>query len=122
MLTDLGRRTLGHLPVWAEDEDALVEAEGGPEASIRSYDLPSFTARLAEDPFTPDLGETEVATVLNTLCEAGLATVDEESGHYRMTQAGFDALHAPREDYEGEPGAVFMDLAPAVAKASAIGG
>jgi len=48
-LSEFWRRVLGHLPVYAEDEAAHIEAEGGRDVSIRAYSLPDFTARLAED-------------------------------------------------------------------------
>lgn len=118
-LTDLGRRTLGKLPVWAKDEDAHVEAEGGPEVSIRSYTLPEFTVRCAEDPaIQPALSEAQVQVTLEALAAKGLA-VERKDG-WKMTKAGFDALHAPLdEDEEQTPGAVTVGLHPAVAEADA---
>jgi hypothetical protein len=108
-LSKLGRRVLAHLPAWAEDEAAHVEAEGGPEVSVRSYTRAEFTIRLAEDEcIQPKLTSADVDVALAALAEQGLA---EERDGWRMTQAGFDALHAPAD--EGEPGAVFLDLKPA---------
>jgi hypothetical protein len=119
MLSDLGRRVLGHLPVWAKNEKALIKAEGGAKESVRSYNLQQLTERLLEDPHTADMSEDQVLVCLEPLVEHGLAEVDKD-GNYRMTQAGFDALHAPRDDAEEQvPGEVFLDLAPAQATATA---
>lgn len=119
MLTDLGRRVLGHLPVYAEDEEAHIEAEGGPELSIRSYTLEKFTARLAEDESSPDMDEGHVLDALTGLADSGLCGEDE-SGGWRMTKGGLDALLAPSE-IDQVPGAVLVDVNPAQAKANAIG-
>jgi len=124
-LLNHGRRVLAHLPDWADDEAAHVEAEGGPEKSIRSYDLATFTDRLAEDIFTrvaPDgvarpLTEPEVKLSLDGLIAAGLAS--EQDGQYQMTQAGRDALIAPAEEEDQVPGAVVLELAPARVTADA---
>lgn len=112
MLTELGRRVLVHLPVWAEDEDAHIAAEGGPGQSVRSYNLESFTRRLAEDTNVhPPQTELDNEQTLEALVAAGLAekTPDEQ---WRMTKAGYDAIHAPREDVEQVPGEIFLDLQP----------
>lgn len=118
-LTDHGRRVLAHLPIWVEDETAHVDAEGGPDISIRSYNLQDFAARLAEDPFTlvePD-GERRPLTVdeceqsLDALVTAKLAT--KKNGEYRMTRRGRDALQAPVDQAQQTPGAVIVDVAPA---------
>jgi hypothetical protein len=110
-LTDLGRRVLAHLPIWVEDEDAHVALEGGPENSIRSYTLPDFTARLAEDPFTPPMDEEQVLTALEGLKAAGLASAS--GGKWRMLKRGHAALTAAPEPADQEPGAVVIDVAPA---------
>jgi hypothetical protein len=117
-LTDLGRRTLSKLPVYAKDEAAHVEAEGGPDVSVRSYTLAEFTVRCAEDPaIQPPLSEAQVHVTLEALAAKGLA-VERKDG-WKMTKAGFDALHAPVEDEEQTPGAVTVGLHPAVAEADA---
>jgi len=125
VLTKLGRNILTRLPVWAEEEDAHVEAEGGPENSVRSYTLSEFYAERVADaqtlpPMTPQ--QTEVA--LDALVDAGYASKDDE-GRYRMTEAGFEAIHEPEPDSgltaEGEPGAVFLDLKPATLNSGAKG-
>lgn len=112
-LTELGRRVLGHLPPWAADEDALIEAEGGPDVSIRSYTLAELTARLAEDPsINPPLDEGGVQLALEGLHAAGLAGRRGEG--WRMNKAGLEALEAPVESAE-PPGAVLVELHPAKA-------
>lgn len=124
-LTELGRRVLGHLPVWAKNEKAHVKAEGGPKNSIRSYGLADFTVRLAEDPeavvtdeagVTRHMTEAEVEQTLQALADTGLASSDDE-GQWRMTEAGYDALVTPQQRPDQTPGAVTMNLHPAKAKA-----
>jgi hypothetical protein len=119
-LTDLGRRVVAHLPVWTSDEKALVEAEGGPDVSIRSYALAEFAERLGEDASTPTLSEAEVLVSLKALSDAGLAK--EVSGKWKMTKLGYEALVAPVEEQPQAPGEVVVGLNPAEADASAIGG
>lgn len=118
-LTDLGRRVLGHLPVWAANETAFVKAEGGPDASIRSYTLADFTARLAEDAsVAPSLAEASVLESLQALEAVGVASADGEQ--WRMTQLGYEALVAPVEDEAQVPGAVVIDLNVATAASGAV--
>lgn len=119
-LTELGRRVLGHLPDWAADEKAHVESEGGPEISIRSYNLADFTARLAEDPcVSPSLDEAQCETCLDALVASGLAST--KGGKWRMTKAGFELLTGPENKPEQVPGEVLVEVHPAVAKATAKG-
>ena len=94
-LSDTARRVLGHLPVWAEDEDAFQQAEidAGAAESIRSYDLSGFTARLAQDRSTPDMDEAQVLSLLEGLAAQGLAA--EDNGAWSMTQAGYELLTGP---------------------------
>jgi hypothetical protein len=128
-LTLLGRRVLGHLPVWVENENAHVKAEGGPDVSVRSYSLADFTVRLAEDPntfvkdddgLTRPLAEAECGMSLQGLANSGLA--EETDDQWRMTQLGFEAITAPDEPEDQVPGAVVVDLSPAVADSKAFGG
>jgi hypothetical protein len=122
-LTALGRRVLAHLPDWAEDEAAFVEMEGGPEVSIRSYDLPTFTARLAEDIHTRiddpprPLTEDECKTMLDGLVTAKLAS--HRGGQWRMTKHGRESLIAPEGKEDQVLGPVVLDLAPAQATTDA---
>lgn len=119
-LTDLGRRVLAHLPVWAADEKALVESEGGAAVSIRAYTLAEFTARLDEDASTPATSEADVLVSLGALADAGLAK--EVSGAWNMTKLGYEALVAPVDGEAQEPGDVIVAVNPAQADAAAIGG
>jgi hypothetical protein len=127
-LTLLGRRVLGHLPVWAENEKAHIKAEGGPEVSIRSYSLADFTVRLAEDPstfilddhgVTRSLTEAECGVSLEALAHQGLA--EEIDGQWRMTQLGFEALTAHEEPESNAPSEVVVPLNPAIAQSEALG-
>jgi hypothetical protein len=123
-LTDHGRRVLAHLPIWVEDEEAHVALEGGAGVSVRSYSLPDFARRLAEDPYTtvsPDgvprpLTEAECKLSLDGLVSSGLASFD---GEYRMTREGREALEAPAPVEGQVPGSVTVDVAPAVGFAEA---
>lgn len=121
MLTPLGRRILANLPVWTADEDALLAEEG--EGAIRSYTLAKFTTdRIGEDPAAPNMTEAQVEASLVDLQGAGLCQEDEEGG-WRMTEAGFEALHEQLpQPTDVEPGAVLMELHPAQADANSIGG
>lgn len=120
-LTKHGRRVLGHLPVWAEDEDAHVaaetEANGGSE---RAYNLSAFAERLAEDPEIAvtstkrSMTEAETQVSLDGLVADGLAELTPEG--YRMTQLGYESIVAPVEDLEQVPGAVTVKMHPVVAK------
>lgn len=142
-LSKLGRRFLAHVPVWAADEDAFVAAEGGPEVSVRSYTLPEFTARLAEDPdshVTYDFdGHARKLPHNEEGCQVGLEALvadglikrseidvevpsEEETAepttvvvvrYGPMTKAGLDLLLAPDEDEDQTPGAVFINTHPA---------
>jgi hypothetical protein len=118
-LTNIERRVLAHLPVWHADEAWLVENEGGPDVSIRSYSLPDFTARLAQDASTKvqgrSLTEAECLQTLQVLASRGFA---EERDGWRMTQAGFETLTGPSEAEDQVPGPVQVDLNPAVAESS----
>jgi hypothetical protein len=117
VLTDLGRRVLAHLPVWSANEKQLIKDEGGADVSVRSYTLPEFTERLAEDAsLNPPLTEAAVLESLAGLQAAGLASVDGED--WRMTQLGYEALVAPVEEEAQNPGAVVVDLNPAVQEGS----
>lgn len=111
-LTELGRRVLGHLPVWVEDEAARIEAQGGPEHAVCSYTPSELTDRLAEDPsIVPALAEDEVATALSGLASQGLASQSAED--WRMTELGLEALTNPAERPHEKPGAVTLELHPA---------
>lgn len=115
-LTDLGRRVLGHLPAWASDEPALIEAEGGVHVSIRSYDLATFTARIAEDQsIDPPLSEDAVLATLEALKQNGLAS--DSLGKWKMLKLGFAALTDEAENETQAPGAVVVELNPAVGTA-----
>lgn len=119
-LTELGRRVLGHLPVWAEDEDAHVKMEGGPEVSIRSYPLEDLTGRLAEDPcIDPPLSQDDVASALAGLSGEKLAKSTADG--WRMTKQGFEAITGPQEKPGQVPGAVVVETHPAVVEANAKG-
>jgi hypothetical protein len=112
-LTDLGRRVLGHLPAWASDEPTLIEAEGGVHVSIRGYDLATFTTRLAEDQsIDPPLNEDGVLSTLEALKQNGLAS--DSSGKWKMLKLGFAALTDEAENEAQSPGAVVVELNPAV--------
>lgn len=128
MLTRLERCVLAHLPVWAADEATLIakeEAEGG--VSERRFDLPTFTARVAEDPSAvakdPASGELrhpnldEMGVLLEQQVERGFAARDDfEDGKWgwRMTEAGLAELVAPVEHAEDLPsGPAMIDLHPA---------
>lgn len=107
-LTELGRRVLGSLPAWAEDEKAVVEAEGGPEFTVRSHTLEELTAELALNPFA-QFGENgtmtadEVQVALDDLQRVGfvefidgahtIAGVQHENA-WRMTKLGFETITA----------------------------
>lgn len=118
VLTDLGRRVLAHLPVWSANEKKLLSEEGGADVSVRSYTLPEFTERLAEDAsLAPSLTEAATLESLTALQAAGLASVDGED--WRMTELGYEALVAPVEEETQEPGAVVVDLNPAVQETGA---
>lgn len=108
-LSYVGRRVLAHLPVWHADEPWLIEQEGGPEVSIRSYSLPELTARLLEDESTPDMDEGQVGLVLSELAKAGLC---EDRDGWRMTEAGYEALVDPTPPQDQEPGPAFLHLNP----------
>lgn len=128
-LTNIERRVLGHVPVWAEDEAWHVENEGGPDVSIRFYSLPDFTVRLAEDASTehPERGgpltEQECYQVLEHLASRGfLEPVVDCPGAYRMTQAGFEELTGPEKAPEQLPGPVEVPLNPAHVDSEATAG
>lgn len=145
VLTELERRVLGHLPAWAEDEEAHVEMEGGPRreedgamaGSIRAYAIDEFTVRLAEDPCAVGVDATgavrhlrapEVAGQLEALVERGLAERDDlevDEGQllarWRMTQAGFEAITGPEKKPDQIPGPVEVETHPGKATAAAKG-
>lgn len=128
-LTELGRRVLSHLPDWAEDEEAFVRMEGGPENTIRSFTLPEMTLRVAEDIYTrvndPQTGQprplntTEMQLTLDALVAEELAY--ETGGRYYMTQLGFESLTGPEGKADQVPGKVVVDLAPGKISSDAIG-
>jgi hypothetical protein len=126
-LTALGRRVLAHLPVWSSDEPALIKAEGGPENSVRSYSLPAFTERLAEDRSTVVVEDDEKRPLTEAECEAALRALADQglasdaTGEWRMLKAGFEALHAPIEPDGVVPGPVVVQANPAHTKSHAIG-
>jgi hypothetical protein len=106
-LTEQERRVLGHLPVWAEDEAAFIQAEldGGAAESIRSHTVLELVARLVADKASPARSEEQVAMTLDHLHEAGL--VAEADGQWRMTEAGLTALTEPwLAEHEQTPGPV----------------
>ncbi len=120
-LTELGRRVLGHLPAWAADEKAHVAMEGGPEISIRSYNLADFTVRLAEDrTVSPSLSEIECEQSLNALVDAGLAARNK-AGEWRMTKAGFELLTGAENKPDQQPGTVLVETHPAVMQSDSKG-
>jgi hypothetical protein len=128
-LTDIERRVLGHVPVWAEDEAWHVENEGGPDVSIRFYSLSDFTARLAEDASTqhPERGgpltEDECLQVLAHLAQRGFVEPVADAPHaFRMTQAGFEELTGPEKAPEQLPGPVQVDVNPAHVDSQALAG
>lgn len=110
-LSYVGRRVLAHLPAWVEDEKAHVEAEGGPDVSVRSYTVAELTERLLEDHGTPDMTEAEVERVLEELSESGLC-VERKGGHWRMTKQGFEALTDPTPPENQTPGPAVLELHP----------
>jgi hypothetical protein len=120
ILSNIERRVLAHLPAWAADEAAHVAEEGGPEVSVRSYSLPAFTLRLAEDPGTKvdgrSLDEAECLRTLQVLASRGFA---EDREGWRMTQAGFEALTGPSEESDQVPAPVDVALHPAQQDSSA---
>lgn len=127
-LTGIGRRVLGHLPVWAEDEAAHIEAEGGPrrvnpetgreEGSIRSYSLEEMVVRMAEDQSSPAMSAEWLQGALEDLEKSGFAFRTDD-GRWRMSRSGFDALHAPAPEAGQVPGPVTVPLNPAVAESAA---
>ena len=107
---DTERRVLGHLPVWAADEDAHIQAEldGGAAESIRSYTVGELTARLLGDGSIPPRSEDQVQTFLDGLAEKGFA--DGTDG-WRMTEAGLAALSEPAlGEHEQTPGPVQIGI------------
>lgn len=116
-LNDLERKIVGHLPVWAADEEAHVEAEGGPDASVRCYTLVQLHERLLEDvSIQPPLELGALAVALAELVRMGLVSRDgtgDEPATFRMTEQGFGALHAPVEEQDQVVGAVTIALNPA---------
>lgn len=116
-LTELGRRVLGHLPVWAEDEAKLVEAEGGAGHSVRSYTVEEMVQRLIEDPSVEELNADAVQVLLEALHANGWAS--QKNGEWRMLKAGLAALTAATDDAEPE-GAVSVELHPAVHDSNAV--
>ena len=131
-LTELDRRVLGHLPAWAADEKAHIKMEGGPQFSIRTYNLTDFTERLGEDPNAVGVdangdvrhaSEPEVAALLGQLVERGLAERDDagDEQRWRMTEAGFEAITGPEKKPDQIPGPIEVPLNPAVAEATAKG-
>jgi hypothetical protein len=106
--SDVERRVLGHLPVWAADEEAFRAAEG--EGSIRAYSLQDFTARLAQDPCIPQRSEEQVQAFLSNLAAKGLAS--EIEGSWSMTEAGLKALQDTPglSEHEQTPGPVQVGL------------
>lgn len=131
-LSYVGRRVLAHLPVWAEDEAALIEAEGGPEKSVRSYTLEELTDRLLKDGATPDMDAAKVSEILDELSAAGLCETEQrevppaEEGEapsevpaWRMTQVGLEVLVDPTPPENQTPGPAFLDLQPAQIMSSA---
>jgi hypothetical protein len=109
--SDTERRVLGHLPVWAADEEAFIRAEldGGAKESVRSYSVGELTARLLGDRSIPGRTEDQVAAFLGGLRERGLA--EETDGRWKMTEAGLDALGAPAlADHEQTPGPVQIGI------------
>lgn len=112
-LSYVGRRVLAHLPVWAADEAAHVEAEGGPEQSIRAYSLEALHERLAEDQATPDMEGEQLVRIIDELAAQGLCEPSPDG--FRMTQKGFEVLTDPTEP-EGQSqniGSAFVELHPA---------
>lgn len=106
--SDVERRVLGHLPVWTADEDAFRAEEG--EGTIRAYNLPDFTVRLAQDPCIPQRSEEQVQAFLSNLAAKGLAS--ESEGSWSMTEAGLNALmDVPGlSEHEQTPGPVQVGL------------
>ena len=118
-LSYVGRRVLAHLPVWAEDEAAHIEAEGGVENSIRAYSLAALTVRLGEDQSCPRLDEAALEQQLREL--AGVNFCVEAEDGWRMTQAGFEFLTDPTEkgDPNREPEPAIVNLNPSVHESTA---
>lgn len=115
-LNDLERKIVGHLPVWAADEQAHVEAEGGPENSVRCYTLQELHERLLEDvSIRPPLSAEGLALALGELARMGLVSRDGSGVRptFRMTEAGFEALHEPVDEADQVVGAVTIALNPA---------
>jgi hypothetical protein len=106
--SDIERRVLGHLPVWASDEKAFLDEEG--DGSIRSYTLPELTIRLAQDPCIPTRTENQVQTFLAALETKGYAS--EDDGGWSMTEDGLKALtDTPGlAEHEQTPGPVHVGL------------
>lgn len=136
-LTPLFRRVLATLPRWHENEKWLIKQEGGPKVSIRRHNLLEMTAEMVANPHAQvvdaDTGQArpmtaaEVDLCLAHLVAKGWASVeadDAEEGvdarYWRMTQEGFEAIHAPNEDEANQiPGPVEIKPDPAVARDSA---
>ena len=121
-LNDLERRIVAHLPVWVEDEAAHVAAETEVHgASVRSYSLDEFTARMAGDPFSPELTREQVALALQACVHEGWAWRDGsgEEPRYGMTKVGFESLHLRPEQTEQTVGSAVIDLAPGRAQSEA---
>lgn len=133
-LTELGRRVLGSLPAWAEDEPAMIAANADPENAVRSHTLAELTPDLAANPalnaYRAERGEgpiteAEVQAALEALQgEAFAEHIDDATIHgihhedaWRMTQEGFEALTGPVEAEPDAPkGAVTVALHPAIAE------
>lgn len=120
-LSYIGRRVLAHLPVWAPNEKAHIKAEGGPEVSVRAYDVTALEVRLGDDTATPAMSLGELAAVLAELMTQGCC--EETPEGWRMTQQGFAVLTDPTEP-EGqarEVGSAFVDLHPAEVQSEGVG-
>jgi hypothetical protein len=134
-LTNIERRVLAHLPDWAADEAWHVENEGGPEVSVRSYSLPAFAVRLAQDVNTQvegrPLTEGECLQTLQVLASRGFAESFDKAlavgteiasveQHWRMTEAGFEALIGPAQEPDQVPGPVQVPVQPASVESGAV--
>jgi hypothetical protein len=88
-LTELARRVLAHLPIWASDEKAHVESEGGPDVSIRSYSRADFTVRLADDPITRIVDQAGASRSLaEAECEASPRGLADQAWPSRRVASG----------------------------------
>ena len=121
-VTDLGRRILGHLPVWVADEQATVEAQGGAQIAEVAFTTKELTERLAEDPFTRykngtetrPMTEAEVQHAVESLqkqglCELAAGVAPPATEGWKMTETGYNFMQEPPTSAD-PPGVAVIEL------------